>query len=267
MPGKSQHIPRMNLLHLSLIGAFAFFTMASARAASFTIDKSPLDPEDRQYTNNIHRSYVVASCVPQKQKAKLKLVGSSWKECNDVENAKDKVVESRFISCLDYYENGVMQGFFIKEINNRTWESFRFACRDMKKDGTVGIQWTKAPFLFNFEKDGELSSTKVPTTKLAVGVLEISNHLTTGNSLLSVALIHADAAAIFNSGTNGRDLSNPGVTPRIPPSSPISLETDNWMCPHGMVLTGAAIGHIPENTKSTRPVYILGECRKIIKSL
>jgi hypothetical protein len=32
-----------------------------------------------------------------------------------------------------------------------------------------------------------------------------------------------------------------------------------------MVVTGAAIGHIPDKkNKNTRPVYILAECRKLL---
>jgi hypothetical protein len=42
------------------------------------------------------------------------------------------------------------------------------------------------------------------------------------------------------------------------------LRVDHWKCPPGMVITGMAIGHNPDKKgKDTRPVYILGECRKL----
>lgn len=60
---------------------------------------------------------------------------SVWVACNDLDYLKDKVVESRFISCLDLLPNGLVSGLSIKDVNNRTWESFRFSCRDIAPDG------------------------------------------------------------------------------------------------------------------------------------
>jgi hypothetical protein len=45
------------------------------------------------------------------------------------------------------------------------------------------------------------------------------------------------------------------------------IAATHWQCPPGMVMTGAAIGHIPnKKDKHTRPVYILRECQKLLKN-
>jgi hypothetical protein len=45
------------------------------------------------------------------------------------------------------------------------------------------------------------------------------------------------------------------------------IAATHWQCPPSMVMTGAAIGHIPnKKDKHTRRVYILGECRKLLKN-
>jgi hypothetical protein len=161
----------------------------------------------------------------------------------------------------------VLQELFIKEINNRTWQSFRFSCGDLKPDGTVEGPLEKSPFLFNFARDGTLYHTSVPTNRVTLGMFELENQLQLRQSLLTVALLYQSAQAIFDSGVNNRTSEDIKLSPKIPPSSPGLLNFHNWYCPPGMVLTGASIGHIPDKgDKDTRPVYILAECRKILRN-
>lgn len=246
-------------------GLLAGLAGADARAG-FAIDKTPLDPELGSRTSNEHRSFVVAGCVP-KNLPKQGLAGSVWVACNDLDFVKDKVEESDFVSCLDIYPNGVLQGLFIKEINNRTWESFRFSCRDLKPDGTVSSYWEKAAFLFNYEREGDLYETTVPTTNVTMGIFEVWNKLQLRESLLQVGLMHQTAEAIFEAGRDNRRPDNLRVTDRIPKASPHLIGIASWQCPPGMVMTGAAIGHVPDRKgKDTRPVYILAECRALVET-
>lgn len=232
----------------------------------FYLDKSPLDAKDHQYTSNEGRTFLVAGCVPKNYPVKVTGIGGSvWLACNDLDYVKDKVAESKFISCLDLSRNGVVQELFIKEINNRTWESFRFSCGEMKPDGTVAEPLTKAAFLIDFPRNGTLYQTSVPTDQVSLGFAEIENQLQLGDSLLSVALEHQRAQAIFDSGIKSRHADNILVSPRIPPSSPQLGNVIVWNCPPGMVVTGAAIGHNPDKKgNDTRPIYILAECRKLL---
>lgn len=214
---------------------------------------------------NEHGAFIVAGCVPQNHSSRAFPVGSSWSLCNDLDFVKDKVEETPLTSCLDIYEYGVVEGFFIKEVNNRTWESFRISCKNLKKDGTLGGKQVKAPFLFNFEKDGTLYSTVIPKDRLALGILEVENNLQLKESLLSVGLLHQSAGEIFDAAQDDRAVEDILVTDRAPPAKPHTVDIDNWFCPSGTVLTGAAIGHIPnKKDKHTRPVYILGECRTLL---
>ncbi|HRC44142.1 MAG TPA: hypothetical protein PLT27_08835 [Nitrospira sp.] len=231
----------------------------------FYLDKSPLDAKDNQYTSNAGRTFLVAGCVPKNYPVKVAPSGSVWLACNDLDYVKDKVVESAFISCFDLFRNGVLQELFIKEINNRTWESFRFSCGDLTPDGTVAGPLTKADFLINFPREGTLYQTSVPTGQVSLGITEIENQLQLRQSLLSIALDHQRAQAIYDGGLKNRPADDILVTPRIPPSSPQLGKVQFWNCPPGMVLTGAAIGHNPDKKgKDTRPIYILAECRKLL---
>lgn len=157
---------------LGLLGGLA----AMDARAGLAIDRTPLDPELGSRTANEHRTFIVVGCVPQNL-PKRGLVGSVWVACNDLDFVKDKVVESDFVSCLDVYPNGVLQGLFIKEINNRTWQSFRFSCRDLQPDGSVGASFEKAPFLFDYEREGTLHETTVPTSNVTMGIFEVWNRL------------------------------------------------------------------------------------------
>lgn len=256
------------VLALVLLTAALCWCPMSARAQNgdFFIDKTLLDKTDRQYTSNGHRSFVVAGCVPKHVPGKVHFAGSKWAQCNDLDFVKDKVVESEFVTCLDLYENGVLQGFFIKEINNRDWQSFRFSCRDLQKDGTVGSKFEKAKFLFNFEKEGKLYESTVPTNHVAFGVFELWNKLELRESLLTVALNHQNATAIFDAAKKNQRPADIRISEKVPPSSPVSISTTSWFCPLGMVMTGAAIGHIPNHKENkTRAVYILAECRKLFR--
>ena len=240
-------------------------TGAVRPGSGYIIAGHPLDDHDPQYTVNDFRTYVIAGCVPKHLPIKGP-VGSVWVACNDLDYAKDKVVESRFVSCLEMFQDGVLQGLFIKEVNNRTWESFRFSCRELQADGTVGPRWEKSPFLFNYEKEGTLFETTVPSNRLSIGLYEVYNKLQLRESLLQVGLEHATAEDIYENGLKGKDPQSIQVSPRVPDAFGLGgiAGTHKWECPPGMVVTGAAIGHVPDNKeKHTRPVYLLMECLKL----
>lgn len=248
---------------LGLLGGLA----ATDARAGLAVDRTPLDPELGSRTANGHRTFIVVGCVPQNLPIRGGPVSSVWVACNDLDFVKDKVVESEFHSCLDIYPNGVLQGLFIKEINNRTWQSFRFSCRDLQPDGSVGAAFEKAPFLFNYEREGTLYETTVPTSNVTMGIFEVWNRLQLRESLLQVGLMHQKARAIHDAGRNGERPDDLRVTDRIPKASPHLIGAHSWQCPPGMVMTGAAIGHIPDRKgKDTRPVYILAECRALVEA-
>ena len=196
------------------------FTATAVGAPGFSVDKTPLDPKDKQYTSNEGRAFVVAGCVPKNLPIKAAPAGSVWVACNDLDLVKDKVEESDFVSCLDLYPNGVLQGFFIKEVNSRDWESFRFSCGDLLPDGTVGSPVQKAPFLFNFEKEGKLYETSVPSTRLSLGIFELEHYIQFRQSLLTVALYHHTAQAILDSGAQKRRPDGMHLTDKVPESAP-----------------------------------------------
>lgn len=232
----------------------------------YYVDKSPLDEKDKQYTSNAGRTFVVAGCVPKNLPIKGP-VGSVWVACNDLDYLKDKVVESRFISCLDLFPNGVVSGLSIKEVNNRTWESFRFSCRDIAPDGGMIGTAQKSDFLFNFEREGKLYEATAASQHLTFGIFEVANALTGRKSLLQIALEHTGAATIQAAGTHARPIDDFTLSEKIPDAFGLGgmLRVDHWTCPPGMVLTGMAIGHNPDKKgNDTRPIYILGECRKLL---
>lgn len=240
-------------------------TAAVRPGSGYSIASNPLDDKDPQYTWNDFRVYVIAGCVP-KNLPYPGLVGSIWTACNDLDYAKDKVVESRFVSCLDMFTDGVLHGLIIEEVNNRTWESFRFSCRELQPDGTLGARSEKSPLLFNYEKEGTRFETTVPMNRLTMGLHEVYNKLQLRESLLQVGLEHATAADIHENGLKGKDPSSIQVSPRVPDAFGLGglIGSKDWQCPPGMVVTGAAIGHVPDKKeKHTRPVYLLMECRKL----
>lgn len=243
------------------------FTATIAITPGFSIDKTPLDAKAKQYTSNDGRTFVVAGCIPKNIPLSGGVFGgSAWAICNDIDLVKDKVLESDFVSCLDLYPNGVLQGLFIKEVNSRDWESFRFSCGDLLPDGTVASPIQKAPLLFDFEKEGKFYETSVPATRLSLGIFELEHYIQFRQSLLTVALYHHTARAIFDSGAAQRRPDDIHLTDKVPSSAPAAgIRYLEWFCPPGMVVTGAAIGHIPDKKdKHTRPVYILAECRKLL---
>ncbi len=249
------------------LAPFAWAASGAVRPGSgYSIASAPLDATKPQYTINDVRTYVIAGCVPKNLPVRGP-VGSVWVACNDLDYAKDKVVESEFVSCLDIFRNGVLQGLFIKEVNNRTWESFRFSCRELQPDGTVGDRWEKSPFLFNYEKEGKLFETTVPTGRLSFGILEVYNKLQLRESLLQVAIEHATAADIHENGLKGKGPEVIHLSDKVPNAFGLGglIGIQHWQCPPGMVVTGAAIGHVPnKKDKHTRPVYLLLECRKLL---
>ena len=82
-------------------------TGAVRPGSGYIIAGQPLDDHDPQYTVNDFRTYVIAGCVPKHLPIKGP-VGSVWVACNDLDYAKDKVVESRFVSCLEMFQDGVL---------------------------------------------------------------------------------------------------------------------------------------------------------------
>lgn len=240
-------------------------TGAVRPGSGYAIASHPLDDSNPQYTWGDFRVYVIAGCVP-KNLPNPGLVGSVWVACNDLDYAKDKVVESPFVSCLEMFSDGVLSGLHIVEVNNRTWESFRFSCRELQADGTLGARSQKSKFLFNYEKDGTLFETTVPADRLVMGLHEVYNKLQLRESLLQVGLEHATAADIHENGSKGKDPASILVSPRVPDAFGLGglVGSHDWQCPPGMVVTGAAIGHVPDKKeKHTRPVYLLLECRKL----
>ena len=240
------------------LGATALGTTpASAQTAGFSISQSS---DDRQV--------VVAGCVPMKVKPKF--IGSTWVACNDPnsELAVDKLVETSMVSCTDMFPNGVVRGFFIDEVNNRSWESFRFSCADLRGDGTVGSESKKSENLFDFSGNAKHHETVVAgSSRLPLGVLEVYNQLQFRESLLQVGIEHHTANAIFDAARRNERATDTKITDRIPKASPQLIGTQFWRCPAGSVLTGASVGHIPHgNEKWTRAVFISMECRKLLAS-
>ena len=237
----------------------------------YYVDKSPLDEKDKQYTSNEGRTFIVAGCVPKNLPIKGP-VGSVWVACNDLDYVKDKVVESTFISCLDLFPNGIVSGASIKEINNRTWKSFRFSCRDLGADGKLVSPAQKADFLFNYEREGTLYEVSGSDIEIFYGIKEYQNSPQMKEALSGFRFLHGPAVAIENGERSDPPNSSQNyfretdIVPTYPPGIPlIKTVTHDWMCPPTMVLTGMAIGHNPDNKgNDTRPIYLLGECRKLL---
>lgn len=245
------------------VGVAVFFLAGCTEG--YHLVKTPLGTE-AQYTSNSERTYIVAGCVP-KNLPSPGIVGSVWVLCNDLDYVKDKVVETQFVSCLDLTSNGVVKSLEITEVSNRKWKSFRFVCAPLQRDGTLGTPTQASPLLFNFTKSGTDFSTTIDNNRVPLGIFEVYNQLQLRESLLQVGIVNQSADATYQNGLNGTWPANPNISPRIPKASPLFIGTATWQCPSGMVLTGAAVGHIPDkNDKWTRPVYILGECRKLHKS-
>lgn len=243
-------------------GVLVFFL---AGCTDYHIIKTSLGTE-AQYTSNTERTYIVAGCVP-KNMPSPGIIGSVWVLCNDLDYVKDKVIESQFVSCLDLMDNGVVKSIELTEVRNRKWKSFRFVCVPIQPDGTLGSATQRSPQLFNFSDPGSDFSTTIADNTLPLGILEVYNFLfQSRESLLQIGIVNQSADATYNNGLNGTWPANPNVSPRIPDASPISIGILTWQCPPGMVVTGAAVGHIPDkHDRWTRPVYLLGECRKLHK--
>ena len=80
---------------------------------------------------------------------------------------------------------------------------------------------------------------------------------------------YASAAAIHEAGERGSPAG--GFQPERQGAEGVraarSDRRDPLAMPARMVMSGAAIGHIPnKKDKHTRPVYILGECRQLLKN-
>lgn len=246
-------------------------TTAINQTPGYFLDKTPLDPNEDQFTSNESRKLIVAGCLPQNRPYthSSPITMYNWTICNDVDFVKDKVVESEFISCLDIYRNGVMSGASVKEINYRTWQSFRFSCRDLAPSGSMTSPAIKTDFLFHYEHEGKLFEATVPDVYLLYGVKEYwQGPGLRGEALASFAFLRGPAT-LLDKGKKADPANYFGQTdviPDYPPSVPLTkLKWNEWNCPLGMVLTGAAIGHIPDKKgNDTRPVYILGECRRLL---
>ena len=234
-------------------------------SAQYLVSTKKLGPK-KQYTDNKNRSYVVAGCPPQKIPKPSGFVGANWAECNDLTRVKDKVVESEFISCIDKHPNGVVSSFTIEEFKNRKWKSFKFGCKNMGSDGKLSGAEKSTKKLFNYSKSAKSYSTSYEKWGLAVGVGEYYNKMQLKKSLPSVSFQFLSAEDVYSDGQKGRHIHGTGVSKFIPKITPTMVGIRYWRCPPGKVFTGAAIGHIPNKKgKYTRPVYILAECRKLVK--
>lgn len=266
--------------HLGVTLADGFWAQAESdltitinQTPGYYLDKSPLEAKDQQYTATGSRTFIVAGCVPHK--LVVKFVGSHWVACNDLDGTKDKVAESKFISCVELHRNGVVSGVSVKEINNRTWESFRFSCQDLSPGGSLTESATKSDFLFNLKREGKLHEASIPDYSLSYGIKEYwqSSFVPVGEALSSFAILRGSASHL-EKGKQQDDRDPPSehyfgqseVIPDYPTALPLTkLRWYEWKCPPTMVLTGAAMGHIPDKKgKDTRPVYLLGECRKLL---
>ena len=236
-------------------------------SAQYLVSTKELGPK-KQYTDNKkNRSYIVAGCLPKKMPKPSGFTGSSWIACNDLNYVKDKVVESEFISCIDKYPNGVVSSFTIEEFKNRKWKSFKFGCKNMGSDGKLSGAEKSSKKLFNYSKSAKSYSTSYDKWGLAVGVAEYYNKMQLKESLPSVSFQYQNAETVYSDGQKGRHTHNTGVSPFIPKITPTMIGINYWQCPPGKVFTGVAIGHIPnKKDKYTRPVYILAECRKLLKT-
>ena len=152
-------------------------------------------------------------------------------------------------------------------MRNRRWESFEFSCRDLQGDGTLGAEGEKSGKLVDLEKQGTLYETLIPLDRLPVGILEKQNvQFVAHENMLQVAILYSRAEAIHEAGEAGRRLANPHFSDWAPAANPHHFNAVEWRCPPGMVLTGAAFGHIPKGEdRTTRPVFILGECRRLLR--
>ena len=153
--------------------------------------------------------------------------------------------------------------------DSRTWQSFRFSCRDLEPDGTMGSATKDSKFLFHFQREGKLYDTTVPVDSLAFGVFETYNQLQLlpRENLLQIGIEYAKATAIHDAGRKNRVLDDFNVSERVPNAFGLGglVNISHWNCPPGTVMTGAAIGHNPDNKgNDTRPIYILAECRKLL---
>ena len=266
--------------HQGVILAPGFWAQAGADVTAtinqipgYYLDKTPLAPNEDQYTYNESRKLIVAGCLPQNRPVTKTspISGYTWTICNEIDFVKDKVVESEFISCLDFYRNGVISGASVKEINYRTWQSFRFSCRDLTPSGGMTSLAIKSPFLFHYEREGTLSESTVPDVYLLYGLKEYwQGPGLAGQAFASFTCLRG-TASLLDQGKKADPANYFGQTdviPRYPTALPLTkLHWFEWNCPLGMVLTGAAIGHIPDKKgKDTRPVYILAECRRLLRN-
>ena len=103
--------------------------------------------------------------------------------------------------------------------------------------------------------------------RLPVGIFERQNvQFVAHENMVQVALPYASAEAVLAAGEAGRQAPNLRFTDWAPKANPHHSQVKQWECPPGMVLTGAAFGYIEKgNAKKARPVYILGECRRLLR--
>ena len=72
----------------------------------------------------------------------------------------------------------------------------------MKLDGTMGSDFTKSDKLFDFEKEGDLYSIKIPTDQLAVGIMNTYRTPATSVRLRNLRIFYATADQIYSMGQN-----------------------------------------------------------------
>lgn len=240
-------------------------TLATACGRGYYILNTPQDSTGIM-TSNAERGVFVAGCLPQNRPHIDGAWGDTTWICNDVSIMKAKVLMSPFVSCETLFDNGVVDAFIITEVSNRHWSQFSFSCRDLTGTGALGSRTGTSGPLVSFDGGGTVFSTVLSGRTLPIGILENQNTVTLRESLLQVGIMHLPADSVFAIGADSMMHGSFDVTPRIPPAGrlPFGVGFYSWLCPPGMVMTGAALGHIPhDDNHSTRPVFILGECRRL----
>ena len=134
------------------------------------------------------------------------------------------------VNC-DMYDNGVVRGFQLNELNNRDFRFSRQWCRDMANNGTLGADNDHRDHFFH-AGDGTLGISQVPLDKLPVGVRVQAKYILGTFKVSNVALLYSSAADIV-AGLNGYTAAPYALTR--------TDDTYTARCLSGTVLTGIAV--------------------------
>lgn len=223
----------------------------------YSVDDSSLDPVKGMYTRYPGRDYIVSGKIPCKSKSQ------TLPECTEF---KDGFVQSDFVSCKDFYVDGVVDTVMITKSNNRVkrWERFDFICRELLPDGTKGESTTVQ--LVDLTRGNTISVSSVPSDNLIIGIMDLNNLLSPNASLREISLLYLPISTVYSDGQDGTT-SSYSIARKIPGSSDNSIGFYDQVnrCLPGMAITGFSIGHVPTDNRTTKPYFILAECRNIEK--